>query len=227
MKYNFIILVMLSLNVNAQQNTDSLKYNERYKSEAMYHSTKYPEAQTYYETGVKLFDENNFREAVSYYKKALEIDPSFIDAMDNLGNSYRYLGVLDSAKFWYDKSIAIFPKGYIAHQNLAIVYIALLKYKEALAEYDKLIALDPENAEGYFGKTNVFVLLGKGDEVIWNAQKSRELYKRANDSYEMDAVYMIGIGYYLKKDKAQAKKYLTDAKNMGKEIPAQIEELLK
>jgi tetratricopeptide (TPR) repeat protein len=227
MKYLIVLVFFFVSNAKGQLNTDSLQFYEKFKSENMYYSTPFSDAQKNYESGLKLFNENLFKESIPFYLKAIDIDAQFIDAMDNLGNSYRYLGNLDSAEYWYKRSIKLYPSGYVAHQNLAIVYNDRSFSQKALNEYDIMIKLNPGNPEGYFGKTSIYVSLGNGDEVILNANKALELYKKTNDSYEMDAEYMIGIGYYLKGDIAQAKKHLLVSQKLGKEIPSELEGLLK
>jgi tetratricopeptide (TPR) repeat protein len=110
---------------------------------------------------------------------------------------------------------------------LAIVYTSTSRQKLALNEYDLMIKMDPQNPEGYFGKSNLYVALNNGDEVVSNAQKAIDLYHKSNDPYEMDAIFILGIGYYLKGDKSEAKKYLLQAQTMGKDIPVELQDLIK
>jgi hypothetical protein len=99
--------------------------------------------------------------------------------------------------------------------------------KKRLGEYDMLIQLDSKNPEGYFGKANTYIHLGNGKEVVAYAQRARKRYRLNNDEYERDAVYMIGVGYYLQDNKGEAKKYLLEAQDMGVRIPDELSEVLK
>jgi Flp pilus assembly protein TadD len=180
-----------------------------------------------YVAGETQFRNGNYEKSILCYLKALELEPEFIDAMDNLANSYRFLNNFDSAEYWYNKSIKLHPEGYIAHQNLAIVYLSTARFEDALNEYDILVKLAPKNPEGYFGKANANIQLKNGKEVVAQAQKARELYKINNDEYERDAIYLIGVGYYLQRDNESARKYLLEAQEMGAEIPNQLIGILK
>jgi tetratricopeptide (TPR) repeat protein len=211
----------------SQANSDSLKMRETLKETGMYRIAKSPLAQTMYAAGETLFKNGNYQKSISCYLKALELESDFVDAMDNLGNSYRYLNKFDSAEYWYNKSIKLYPDGYIAHQNLAIVYLSTSRLEKALAEYDLLIELDSKNPEGYFGKANTYIHLGNGKEVVAYAQEARERYRLNNDEYERDAVYLMGVGYYLQDNEREAKKYLLEARGMGVRIPEELSEILK
>lgn len=228
-KLNILTIVAFfsMCNSQAQINTDSLKSNEKFGETHMYYTPTSKEALDLYTEGHDYFSKSEFRKSIASYIKAIELEPKFVDAMDNLGNSYRYLGILDSAEFWYNKSIAMYPNGYIAHQNLAIVYLSTSRLEKALNEYDTMILLDAENPEGYFGKANVYIQLKKGDEIVINAQKALTIYRKKHDPYEMDALYLIGVGYYIQGDNKSAIKYLKKAKDMGMEIPEVLQKLFK
>jgi tetratricopeptide (TPR) repeat protein len=212
---------------NSQTNLDSLKTREKFKETSMYYTPNSPIAQIMYVAGETEFKSGNYKKSVSCYLKALELEPDFIDAMDNLGNSYRYLNKFNSAEYWYKKSIQLYPHGFIAHQNLAIVYLSTDRFGDALNEYEVLVRIDPKSPEGYFGKANTNIYLKNGKEVVVHAQKARQLYQINNDEYERDAVYLIGVGYYLQRDNESARKYLLEAQEMGVEIPNQLMGILK
>lgn len=211
---------------SANSKTQPQKMKENYREFGMYYKAQ-PATQLIFVDGVNYFNKKNYKAAINCYKKALEMEPEFIDAMDNLGNCYRYMNKLDSAEYWYNKSIILYSDGNIAHQNLAIVYASTSQPEKAVSEYNLLIKLDPENPEGYFGLANINVQLGNGAEVVANAVKARELYKKNNDEYERDAVYTIGVGYYLQKDNKSAKPYLKEAKEMGVDIPEELRKVIK
>ena len=227
-RFYWVILLFLfiSSKVDAQINSDSLKFQENFKEVPLYHHTNSTKALEYYKTGTILFNKSMFSESINYFKKAINLDPEFIDAMDNLGNSYRYLGKIDSAEYWYQKSITLYPNGFIAHQNLAIVYLSQGNYKLTKQEYETLITLDKANPEGYFGLANLYVQLNNGQNVVKYAEKALELYEKSRNPYAVDATYLIGVGYYLQGENKLAKKYLLDAQKNGITIPNQLKVIL-
>jgi tetratricopeptide (TPR) repeat protein len=46
-------------------------------------------------------------EAISNYKKAISIDPDFVEVYFNLGTTFQELGQLDNAVKYYKKAIEI------------------------------------------------------------------------------------------------------------------------
>ncbi len=55
------------------------------------------------------FDAERWEEAIRWYERALEIDPSNADASTDLGVSYYYTNRPDQALAQFDRSLAIDP----------------------------------------------------------------------------------------------------------------------
>ena len=58
--------------------------------------------------------------AAKNYEKALDINPDYAEAHNNLGVIFKELGQLDDAVKSYKKALAINPDYAIAHNNLDI-----------------------------------------------------------------------------------------------------------
>ena len=68
--------------------------------------------------GHALKDKGQVDEAIACYKKAIELDPKFAMAHDNLGTALKDKGQLDEAIACYKKAIELDPKFAMAHNNL-------------------------------------------------------------------------------------------------------------
>ena len=66
------------------------------------------------------------------YQKALEVDPTFADAQNNIGSIYQKLNDLPRANDAFRATIALDPQHHVAHYNLANSYHQLGLDKEAL-----------------------------------------------------------------------------------------------
>jgi tetratricopeptide (TPR) repeat protein len=63
----------------------------------------------------------HWREAEPYYERALQIDPEFAQAHNNLANLYAYRGNLAGAIEHYEKALALQPDLGQARENLNAV----------------------------------------------------------------------------------------------------------
>jgi len=226
LKKSLLLLSITPSFLFAQISQDSLKFDEKFDEVDMYYKSASKEAKEYYLEGYKYFNASQFDKSIDSYKQAIEADSLFIDAIDNLANSYRFKGDFKNSEYWFKKSINLYPKGYISHQNLAIVYLSTSRPKEAINEYSIMLDIDSKNPEGFFGKANAYIVLQDGKNVVSNAKKALSIYEKTNAPYEMDALYLIGVGYYLQNDSKSAKEYLTKSQAMGMKIPEGLKSLL-
>jgi len=80
------------------------------------------EAKEYHQEGYKLQSNGDLRGALTYYRKALEFDPSSAIVLNDLGVVYEGLGDEVSAVSMYKKAIQVNPRYLPAYTNLAFFY---------------------------------------------------------------------------------------------------------
>jgi len=155
-----------------------------------------PQAIDQYNMGVPLIDSGDYANSIPYFKKAVEIDPQFAFAWDNLGIAYRHTEQYDLALDAYKHSLAIDPTGHTPLQNIAIVYEYQKKYDEALKAYQNIINVYSDDPESYYGVGRIYtyfdVDLEKG---LDNMCKAYNLYIKINSPYRVDAEKTIGYIY--------------------------------
>jgi tetratricopeptide (TPR) repeat protein len=81
-----------------------------------------------------------YYEAVRAYKKAIELDQSFLEARMGLGEIYEEKGLYKDAVAEYKKVIEVEPKHTAANYNLAMAY-EKLDPREAIAQWDRYIEI--------------------------------------------------------------------------------------
>ena len=95
-------------------------------------------------------------EAVRYYKKAIELKPSFNEAYFNLANTSYEINDLNKAEASYKKVIELKPDLAEAHNNLGMTVNKMGRLDEAEACYKKAIELKPDYIEAH---NNLDILL--------------------------------------------------------------------
>ncbi|MBD2644553.1 tetratricopeptide repeat protein, partial [Aphanizomenon sp. FACHB-1401] len=113
--------------------------------------------------------------AVTAYQKAIELDPNYAIAYNNLGNALYYQKKLDGAVTAYQKAIELDPNYAIAYNNLGNALSDQKKLDEAVAAYQKAIELDPNYAIAYNNLGNALSDQKKLDEAVAAYQKAIEL----------------------------------------------------
>jgi len=172
-----------------------------------YSASENPEAIKQYNFGAQLYDKQLFEEALPYYKKAVEIDPTFVFAWDNLGICYRHINDFDNAIYAYKKSLAINPYNETSLINLAVVYEYKKEYKKALDLYKDALTKMENKAEAYYGIGRMIISTdGDNEDALENFCEAYTIYVKMNPPYRVDGEKMISLVYArMKKDKKEKK----------------------
>ena len=79
-------------------------------------------AEDRYYSALDLYAEGRHDDAIEQYKKAVELDPAFTDAMHGLARAYQDLNRLDEAIAIAQRIAALDPNDILAHTSLSILY---------------------------------------------------------------------------------------------------------
>ncbi len=88
----------------------------------------------YFEQAVNAFGDEKLDEAIEHYKKALEIDPAYQDALHGLGMALFNRGLVDQAIAAAKKLIEIDQDDILAHTSLSMFYQSQNRIEEAEKE---------------------------------------------------------------------------------------------
>jgi tetratricopeptide (TPR) repeat protein len=117
--------------------------------------------------------------AAERYRRAVEIDPSYVEALNNLGIVTRDQGNLDEAIRLYGRAIAALPTYPQSHFNLGQVYHVKGDLDSAAREYETAITLNPSYPQALTNLAAIRMGQGRLDEA--EALLGRAL--RADPSY--------------------------------------------
>jgi Flp pilus assembly protein TadD len=75
------------------------------------------DAKAHVEFGIKVAQNGLWKEAIYRWERAVEIDPEYAQAWNNLGIGYEQEGRFEEARDAYEKAIALAPKNQMIRQN--------------------------------------------------------------------------------------------------------------
>ena len=167
------------------------------------------DAECFYMMSVIYGYSSNYPATEKYATQAIQIDPQYELAWNQLGVAQASQGKYDSAILSFNKSIEIKPKNAQAYSNLGNIHRELGNFSVAEACYKKSIELNKKNHIALNNLANIYLSQCRYD-------KAESHYKRAiklNNNY-FDAYYNLGATYQNKGDHKLALKYYKRAQKI-------------
>jgi type IV pilus assembly protein PilF len=96
--------------------------------------------------GWAYYNKKEFGLSETYYRKALDIEPKFINAERGLGLTYIAMGRIDEGVEILERAVKNYPKVALLYDDLAKAYVLSHDYEKALDAYHKVIELAPGSA---------------------------------------------------------------------------------
>ena len=93
--------------------------------------------------GLNFFRERKYPEALNEFLTATKLDPTFVQAANDLGFTYYKMDKLDDAVKWLEKAIKLDPSRPVAYANLGDAYYNLKRSADAKRVYEKYLELEP------------------------------------------------------------------------------------
>ncbi|MEK7309273.1 MAG: tetratricopeptide repeat protein [Planctomycetota bacterium] len=124
-------------------------------------------------------------EKIKMLAKALEIDPAFAEAWQEIGYTYNRQNDYRNAHKAFSKAIAVdkaLVNSYFARAHIAKVINK--DYKGAAADFAKVLELDPESYMGYFAKGAIELHNGDYKQAIADFTRVIELKPDDVDAYD-------------------------------------------
>ena len=140
-------------------------------------------AKKYFSSGEKFEELKNYKDAISSYTKAIEMDPKFEKAYLSRANCYELVNDKEAAIKDYETSITFSPKDEVMYYKAGKLYYELGNYSGAKKLLDKSIALNESYLEALqtmvnlLHKTNMFI------DALRYAEKALDLKKSAINHY--------------------------------------------
>ncbi len=100
------------------------------------------------------------------YRSALELNPGYAEAHNNLGAALQRQGKLDEAIATYRHALDLKPDYPAVHNDIGNVLRELGQLDEAIASYRQALTIKPDFAEAHINLGNALQQLGQLDEAV-------------------------------------------------------------
>ena len=128
-----------------------------------------------FENGLKRFNENNFKEAIRSFDKAIKNNPENPKAYFYRANSYYNLGLFEQAIPDYSELIKLDPENSDTYSNRGDALRKLNKLDEAIADFNKVVELNPENILAYGNRAVAYFYLEDYAKSWQDAEKAQSI----------------------------------------------------
>jgi len=146
-------------------------------------------------------DQHRYDEAISYFKKALAIDPQDSSTLYNLGIAYKHAGKPELAVAAFNDAAQYNPDNPKPRLAIADLYYEKGYLDLALDEYIKVVRLWPNLQEAQFTLGMLYYNKGRNDYAL--DAFNRVIAINANNEYAKKAYVNIGIILSASKDEKQ------------------------
>jgi tetratricopeptide (TPR) repeat protein len=168
--------------------------------------------------GNQAFSAQRYDEAITFYKGAIALDPSSMDANYNLGVVYGKKGMLDESMAAYERVLANNQNHAQAHNNLGSTYEKKRMADKAHTEYEKAVAADPNLAPALYNLGKSYLARGSHDQAADYLYKAGMLFhKSKNKEWAQKSYDLLKKTNSTEREKQLFELINTDAKVKAKE----------
>ena len=128
------------------------------------------------------YNDGDFSGAIDDYGKAIELDPNYVGAYNNRGNSYANLKQYERAIDDYDKAIELDPNNAHAYNNRSNYYLSKHELEKALEDCNKALQLNPNYPEFHHTLASVYLALEQDQNAVDSFTKAIEQFIETNRS---------------------------------------------
>lgn len=114
---------------------------------------------------LQLSDPSRWKESLSYYEKAITLDPTYPGAYNNIAVLYRQFREWKKAAEYYEKCAKLMPSAQV-YRDLGNVYIDLKEWKKSTDAFNRSLEIDPTDAKTYTSFGILYFVLGDRKKAI-------------------------------------------------------------
>ena len=126
-------------------------------------------AKDYFNLGLK---SSVTRTKIKYYSKALELDPTLVEAYEKRGLLFFFQEKFDNVVQDYEAYIRLAPKKAEAYRMLGMGYLKSGDYRSAINNFTHAIEIEPDLSNSYANRAEAYRLIGDHEKAIFDSDRA-------------------------------------------------------
>jgi Tfp pilus assembly protein PilF len=131
---------------------------------------------------------------ITYYRRAVEADPTYAVAWNNLAVAWGRLGNWPQAVIDYGRAIRLQPRYAMAYANRGFTFRQMRLFRLAAADYGRAIRIQPRNWTFLRDRAQVYSAWGKYQPAVKDLTRALALAPRVVQLYRMRASAYRSLG---------------------------------
>jgi len=111
--------------------------------------------------GLEHLKKKEYDAAIQFFRQALQIQPDFSEALNNLGKALDAVGKDPEAIGDFDRALKLAPENAVIHGNKGLALFHEGKFEESIASYRRAIGIHDDFTEAYNGMGAALLSVGK------------------------------------------------------------------
>src|SRR5512139_2977127 len=125
----------------------------------------YGQAKAQYELGRYYHGQLRYERAIAAYRRALEMDPGMVDALNAMGTAYAESGDLARAREQFEAALKLQPSSVYTYNNLGFVNYLAGDYPAAVEAYKQALRLDGRHEKARQNLVLAYQKMGNAGQV--------------------------------------------------------------
>ena len=121
--------------------------------------------------------------AISYFEEAIQLNPNFSEAYNNLGNTKKRVGKIDEAILCFEKAIQLKENNIEAYLNLANIYKENKHFNKLIKIYEKILSFNQNDLKTLYNLGSAYLFLGDISKGKYYFEKIIKINKNHVPSY--------------------------------------------
>ena len=158
--------------------------------------------------GQLAFARQDWEAGIAEYREAVEIDPTFSQAWNNMGYAARAAGRFDEAEQAFRKYIEVLPSEPNPYDSYAEFLMKMGRFNESIVQYRKALEADSTFNASYIGIAHNQMFLGRGNEA--RATMDEMFATAPNDGVRTNALLWKAAAWLHEGNRARAMAVLSE-----------------